>query len=101
MVVVKQPMQRINSNNLDNTHLHTKIGHSTETALLYIKNEFHLSLLHAEPTALVLLDLSATFDTNDHDVLVKCLKSWFGVCSTVNLLFEPLISSNKNWVNPV
>ena len=51
-VVVKQLMQHINSNNLDNPHQSAyKTGHSTETALLPIKNEIHLlcqvgSLLH-------------------------------------------------------
>ena len=50
--VVKQLMQHINSNNLDNPHQSAyKTGHSTETALLPIKNEIHLlcqvgSLLH-------------------------------------------------------
>ena len=37
-VVVKQLMQHINSNNLDNPHQSAyKTGHSTETALLHIK----------------------------------------------------------------
>ena len=81
-VVVKQLMQHINSNNLDNPHQSAyKTGHSTETALLHFKNEIHTSLSHGEPTALFLLDLSAAFDTIDHDTLLKCLKSWFGVCS--------------------
>ena len=57
-------------------------GHSTETALLLIKNEVHLSLAKGEPTALVLLDLSATFDTIDHSTLLGCLQSWFGVCGS-------------------
>ena len=59
-VVVKQLMQHINSNNLDNPRQSSyKSGHSMETALLHIKNEIHLSLSQGEPTALVLLDLSA------------------------------------------
>ena len=42
-VVVKQLMQHINSNNLDNPRQSAyKSGHSTETALLHIKNEIHL-----------------------------------------------------------
>ena len=50
-----------------------KVGHSTETALLCIKNEIHLSLSKGMPTALVLLDLSAAFDTSDHDTLLSYL----------------------------
>ena len=54
-----------------------------ETALLSIKNEVHLSLARGEPTALVLLDLSAAFDTIDHNILLGYLKSWFGLGGTV------------------
>ena len=56
---------------------------TTETALLSIKNEVHLSLARSEPTALVLLDLSAAFDTIDHNILLGYLKSWFGLGGTV------------------
>ena len=56
-----------------------KSGHSTETTLLSIKNDIHLSLSRGEATALVLLDLSAAFDTNDHTTLLSCLLDWFGV----------------------
>ena len=79
-VVVKQLMQHINSNTLDNPHQSVYITvHSTEAALLHNKNEIHLSLSPGEPTALVLLDLLAAFDTIDHDTLMNYLKSWFGV----------------------
>ena len=75
-------MQPTNSNNLDNPHQSVyKTGHSTETALLHIKNEIHTSLSRGKTTALVLLDLSAAFATIDYDTLLKCLKSWIGVCS--------------------
>ena len=50
-----------------------------EMALLSIKNDIHLSLSRGEATALVLLDLSAAFDTIDHSTLLSCLQDWFGV----------------------
>ena len=50
-----------------------------ETALLSIKNDVHLSLSWGEATALVLLDLSAAFDTIDHSTLLSCLLDWFCV----------------------
>ena len=40
-----------------------KLGHSTESALLSIKNDIHLAI--GEATAVVLLDQSAAFDTID------------------------------------
>ena len=69
----------MDSHDLGNTFQSAyKLGHSTETALLCIKNEIHLSLSKGMPTALVLLDLSAAFDTIDHDTLLSCLSSRFG-----------------------
>ena len=85
----KQLMQHINSNNLGNPHQSAyKTGHSTETSLLHIKNEIHTSLSRGKPTALVLLDLSAAFDTIDHDTL----KSWFVVCSTALKWFSSYVN---------
>ena len=82
-VVARQLTSHINNNKLDNPHQSAyKPGHSTETALLSIKNEVHLSLARGEPTALVLLDLSAAFDTIDHNILLGYLKSWFGLGGT-------------------
>ena len=82
-VIAGQLTSHINNNKLDNPHQSAyKPEHSTETALLSIKNEVHLSLAR-EPTALVLLDLSAAFDTIEHNILLGYLKSWFGLGGTV------------------
>ena len=62
-------------------------GHSTETALLSIKNDIHLSLSRGEATALVLLDLSAAFNTIDHSTLPSCLQDWFSVSGLKMALF--------------
>ena len=79
-VVAKQLVNHSHQHDLDNSYQSAyKSGHSTETALLSIKNDIHLSLSRGEATALVLLDLSAAFDTIDHSTLLGCLLDWFGV----------------------
>ena len=86
-------MSHINNNKLGNPYQSAyKPGHSTETALLSIKNEVHLSLARGEPTAPVLLDLSAMFDTIDHNILLGYLKSWFGLGGTVLKWFASYLS---------
>ena len=78
-IVASQIKRHVGDNNLGNQNQSAyKSGHSTETALLCIKNDVHNSLSKGMPTALVLLDLSAAFDTIDHKVLLHCLSSWFG-----------------------
>ena len=80
-VVARQLTSHINNNKLDNPHQSAyKPGHSN--CFIVYKNEVHLSLAHGEPTALVLLDLSAAFDTIDHNILLGYLKSWFGLGGT-------------------
>lgn len=83
-VVASQIKQHLNDNNMGNCYQSAyKTGHSTETALLCIKNDIHISLAKGMPTALVLLDLSAAFDTIDHNTLLDRLSSWFGLCGVV------------------
>ena len=65
-----------------------KVGHSTETALLCIKNEINLSLFKGLPTTLVLLDLSTAYDTIDHDTLLSCLSVRFGFAGSVLKWFQ-------------
>ena len=53
--------------------------HSTETALLKVQNDILMNLDSQHVTLLVLLDLSAAFDTVDHGVLLNRLNTSFGV----------------------
>ena len=56
-----------------------KSANSTETALVRVKNDIMMSIDQAKPVILVLLDLSAAFDTVDHNVLFSRLKDMFGL----------------------
>ena len=52
-----------------------KPGHSTETALVRVKNDIFTSIDQHGIVILILLDLSAAFDTIDHDVLFSRMES--------------------------
>ena len=52
--------------------------HSTDSTLLKIHNDNISSIDNGAVSALILLDLSAAFDTADHSILLSRLKNWFG-----------------------
>ena len=54
-------------------------GHSTETAILHVISELLLAVDYGDLAALTLLDLSAAFDTVDHDILIERLQASFGI----------------------
>ena len=70
--------------------------HSTETALLRIYNDLLLSINKQQVSALVLLDLSAAFDTIDHQILLTRLNSIFGLSdSALSVLSSYLIGRTQ------
>ena len=75
-VVTKQQLEHIHVHSLASPYQSAyKAGHSTETVLMSIKKEVHLSLSRDKHTALVLLDLCATFDMIDDFSLFSCLET--------------------------
>ena len=56
---------------------------STETALLQVKTDILDAMDRKEVTCLVMLDLSAAFDTISHKLLLNHLKYHFGIIDTV------------------
>ena len=56
-----------------------RVGHSTETALIRVQSDILEAMDSGKCVFLVLLDLSAAFDTVSHDVLLSRLESKNGI----------------------
>ena len=58
--------------------------HSVETALVKVFNDVLISLENGKGVMLVLLDLSAAFDTVDPNILVERLENLFGITGSAS-----------------
>ena len=67
-------------------------GHSTETALTKVLNDMLVTMDNQGVAILVMLDLSAAFDTVDHKVLLQRMKDIIGVNGLVLKWFESYLS---------
>jgi len=87
-------MEHLTSNSLLNSHQAANFKvHSTETALVYIHDHFVSAIGSQKVSCLCLLDLSAAFDTIDHDILINRLSSGFGIHGSVPSWFKSYLSS--------
>ena len=66
-------------------------SHSTETALIRVQNDILRAIDNKNEVILVLLDLSAAFDTIDHEILFRRPHTQFGFTGTVLQWFESYI----------
>ncbi len=73
-------------------------AHSTETALLRVVNDLRTAVDDGKVAAIVLLDLSAAFDTINHKKLLKRLQVEYGLGATILTWFESYISDRKQSV---
>ena len=69
--------------------------HSTETALVKVHNDILTSMDRQEITFLILLDLSAAFDTINHSLMIDILENDFGIAGVVKKWFESYLVSRR------
>ena len=100
-VVASRIQSHLSSNSLSSSFQSAyRIFHSTETTLLKIHNEPHsLAMDRGEVTSLILLDLSAAFDTVDHSILLTRLQNWFGLDGLSLAWFTSYLSSRSQAVS--
>ena len=73
--------------------------HSTETALIRVQNDILTNLDNKRGVILVLLDLSAAFDTIDHDTLLHQLQHRLGISGTALQWFQSYLSGRTQSVS--
>ena len=73
-------------------------NYSTESALLRVHNDILRALDRRKDVLLVLLDLSAAFDTVDHHILLRRLRDRYGIRGDVLHWFESYLHDRKQCV---
>ena len=73
-------------------------GHSTETALLKIIDDIHSAMESRSGVVLLALDISAAFDTINHEILLKRLECDFGITSVALDWIRSYISDRECYV---
>ena len=98
-IVSLQIIQYLKNNSLFEKHQSAyRQLHNTETALIKITNDLLLSADDKKVSVLVLLDLSAAFDTIDHTILLSRLQKTFGFGGTVLNWFKSYLSNRVQCV---
>ena len=93
------------SKHCDNNHLIPdyqsayRQGYSCETALLKLVNDVLWSLERGNATNFMAIDLSAAFDTMDHNILLQVLRYKFNICDKALTWFDTYLCPRGCRVN--
>ena len=91
---IQQYTTHLETNKLnDNRQSAYKKFHSTETLLTKIHNDIVSNIAKGEVTIMLLLDLSAAFDTIDHDILLNRLHNNYGLRDNALQWFRSYLSN--------
>lgn len=99
-VVASRLLDHMEANNLlDPMQSAYRKGHSTETALLRVHDDIVSAVDKGHGVCLVLLDLSAAFDTVDHTILLTFLEEHMGLTGPALGLFRSYLSGRSQSVS--
>ena len=94
-----QVIDHVDSNNLGEKFQSSyKKTHSTESALLKVKNDLLQSIDDNKAVLVVLLDMSAAFDTVDHALFLQRLDKRFGIRGYANSWFKTYLENRTTKV---
>ena len=88
----------LDNNIVDSFQSAYRAGHSCETALLRVYNDIVTTVGKGNGSFLVLLDLSAAFDTIDHDNLFYILEKYVGIGGSALRLIRSYFSDRTQRV---
>ena len=66
-----------------------------ETSLIKLINDILWAVERQEVTALTALDISVTFDTVDHEILIEVLEHQFGITNSALSWFKTYMHHRK------
>ena len=96
--IASQIHHLINNDIVDYFQSAYKAGHSCETALLRVYNDIVTTISRGNGAMLVLLDLSAAFDTIDHDNLFCIIEKYVGISGNALKLIKSYLSNRTQCV---
>ena len=95
-LVAEQLLKVVESNTIfDKFQSGFRQNHSTETALLRVMNDILMQADKGDISILVLLDLSAAFDTIDHSILINRLNTCVGISGKALEWFMSYLSNRS------
>ncbi len=98
-VVAVRLQSHLSSNNLYSERQSAyRKAHSTETALIRVTSDILEAIDSGRACVLVLLDLSAAFDTIDHSILLRRLQKYFGISGTALSWFRSYLTDRSQRV---
>ena len=95
-VVLRRLNEHLTKNNLHSPEQFAyKKNHSTETLLIKITNDLLIAADEKTATVVMMLDLSAAFDTVDHNLLLSILEKEIGLKGTVLSWFKSFLTGRS------